>query len=1027
MLFVPPSMSTVQAQDSEIPAWIKNNAGWWATDQIDDSSFLQGIQFLIKERIMVIPSTETSGSSDSDGIPAWIKNNAGWWADGQIHDDAFVSGIQWLISNGIMVIEQEESVPSDPSFEIVYQTEVLSLKEPYSIIVIYTTQSDACSADEKEKAKAYAIMSEYLANKNSRPNPIDVTAYCMKLDEISPNTYPFVLKELGINQPDLIVYVGNLKANFETYYDESAVAWWQCNWVYGGPAKGWVCQPDQIIICDECRVIGTFSDTAVRDRDSGDPMERGMWYLSHEFGHHNIFEKTQQWEGWSQAVHQNQYAYHLCYENDILDNELCTKLYENVEVMGKTYMVMDINYVKRNWNDGTLESLRDEVVSMTGVASDYEGFKKFKLIEYDEKDIDPVTKKVDVTDILSIEYPDDWEQDYYKYDWSIWRSNSTDPDNTEPCCHIFQADNATYRVQAELWKDDTRETGPQYYSNYLATMTIWFLDNVHYDGATDDERFDALEDSERKYCSNATYGKSEYICRNFKVLEKTIYATDEGRTAYSLLTTYDLGWANNYGGKTTYIGTTTEVYVGEDAWQVWTEFDEDAYEYSRDVVDRFNSSLILLDTTEPIPSVPVTTTTIVTEDGIQYKAKRIWEEDLASEDDEEDRGFLSNATKITKYDVDCGTDCNISLNENMDVDEVMTQVWDGTEKEWQDWFYGKEIWDNEKQEWVEIEEEELDKWVYESTSLERFQGEKFVNPIWDIYYSITPKQIIEEIDTFLLESNDSGTLAFVARCDDEADRECGPPDTPTSKYVIGFNPILMAPVSGEIEAYNQPGKMKDALETHVLKSTLIHENAHILTLGESQSDNDIIIWSEYCNDRFDDGSIDYEECDFDEIRRIVAQREAACAPNFYFKLSGCLKDDSYMNKFFQKFWTDIYPEYYYGGEQIMSTNEFHQKYYDQFVTWYAASAPTEDIAESFRAFVLWDDELIDFNTKWCKTEYDFGGQADKGWNLVNEHGLSYYYKCEKIYRDNSIWEEKIRFFYDFPELVEMRDFIRSNL
>jgi len=26
-----------------------------------------------------------------------------------------------------------------------------------------------------------------------------------------------------------------------------------------------------------------------------------------------------------------------------------------------------------------------------------------------------------------------------------------------------------------------------------------------------------------------------------------------------------------------------------------------------------------------------------------------------------------------------------------------------------------------------------------------------------------------------------------------------------------------------------------------------------------------------------------------------------------------------------------------------------------------------------------------------------------------------------------MWEEKILFFYDFPELVEMRDFIRSNL
>jgi len=37
-------------------------------------------------------------------IPGWIKNNAGWWADGQIDDGSFVSGLQWLITNGIMMI-----------------------------------------------------------------------------------------------------------------------------------------------------------------------------------------------------------------------------------------------------------------------------------------------------------------------------------------------------------------------------------------------------------------------------------------------------------------------------------------------------------------------------------------------------------------------------------------------------------------------------------------------------------------------------------------------------------------------------------------------------------------------------------------------------------------------------------------------------------------------------------------------------------------------------------------------------------
>ena len=39
-----------------------------------------------------------------DVIPPWIKNNAGWWADGQIDDNSFVTGLQWLISNGIMKI-----------------------------------------------------------------------------------------------------------------------------------------------------------------------------------------------------------------------------------------------------------------------------------------------------------------------------------------------------------------------------------------------------------------------------------------------------------------------------------------------------------------------------------------------------------------------------------------------------------------------------------------------------------------------------------------------------------------------------------------------------------------------------------------------------------------------------------------------------------------------------------------------------------------------------------------------------------
>ncbi|MDX1596961.1 MAG: peptidase, partial [Nitrosopumilaceae archaeon] len=82
---IPIIFDKIESSNTSIPAWIKNNAGWWADDQIDDNTFVQGIEFLIKNKIIVIPQTESEENS-TQKIPAWIKNNAGWWADDQIDD-----------------------------------------------------------------------------------------------------------------------------------------------------------------------------------------------------------------------------------------------------------------------------------------------------------------------------------------------------------------------------------------------------------------------------------------------------------------------------------------------------------------------------------------------------------------------------------------------------------------------------------------------------------------------------------------------------------------------------------------------------------------------------------------------------------------------------------------------------------------------------------------------------------------------------------------------------------------------------
>ena len=92
--------------------------------------------------------------------------------------------------------------------------------------------------------------------------------------------------------------------------------------------------------------------------------------------------------------------------------------------------------------------------------------------------------------------------------------------------------------------------------------------------------------------------------------------------------------------------------------------------------------------------------------------------------------------------------------------------------------------------------------------------------------------------------------------------------------------------------------------------------------------------------------------------------------------------DSYLYQFFTKFWSDIYDEY------LKSTDPsaFYSKYQDQFVSDYAAMVPEEDIAESFRVFVLSDQPTSD-----------------------------------------SIRDQKVRFFYDYKEFVAWREEIRNAL
>ena len=135
--------------------------------------------------------------------------------------------------------------------------------------------------------------------------------------------------------------------------------------------------------------------------------------------------------------------------------------------------------------------------------------------------------------------------------------------------------------------------------------------------------------------------------------------------------------------------------------------------------------------------------------------------------------------------------------------------------------------------------------------------------------------------------------------------------------------------------------------------TIVHELAHVITLNDTQA----IYNSE---------------------------------PSFgkYFEEDISFNEDSYLNEFYNRFWT-----YSIDESRIIQNldNEdirykFFLRHENSFVTDYAATSPSEDIAESFAYFV------------------------------INEKPMG-----------NEIWEQKIRFFYEFEELVEIKNNIRKRL
>ena len=171
-------------EDTQVPSWIKNVAGWWANGEISENQFLDAIGYLINNNIISVPfmpcseKTESQTTSSDKKVPDWVKNNAKWWAEDLIEDTDFINGIEYLIKKQIMSIDNKKVVGAVPLEDIIF-SDSWTVEENKMIFVsshffeIYGMQGD-CLVDDKGNRLWNSLALGLNPNKIDRYNEVAV-------------------------------------------------------------------------------------------------------------------------------------------------------------------------------------------------------------------------------------------------------------------------------------------------------------------------------------------------------------------------------------------------------------------------------------------------------------------------------------------------------------------------------------------------------------------------------------------------------------------------------------------------------------------------------------------------------------------------------------------------------------------------------------------------------------------------------------------------------------------------------------
>ena len=151
--------NSLAQEDTQIPGWIKNVAGWWANGEIAEKEFLTAIGYLINNNIISLSTMPCGifGTSSTESVPGWVKNNAKWWSEDLIEDTDFINGIKYLVEKQIISIDNKKIVGKVPLEDVTFSPFWAIDKNPNLVFVaspffeVYGNYGDCVTVDSGNK------------------------------------------------------------------------------------------------------------------------------------------------------------------------------------------------------------------------------------------------------------------------------------------------------------------------------------------------------------------------------------------------------------------------------------------------------------------------------------------------------------------------------------------------------------------------------------------------------------------------------------------------------------------------------------------------------------------------------------------------------------------------------------------------------------------------------------------------------------------------------------------------------------